>query len=98
METLRTEVVVDQDISELVTGFYESRQKDLKNLVNFLEKEDFVSIAKICHTIKGVARPYGYPTLEELAVKLEKAAKSSDKLGSSEILNSMYTYLKAYQI
>ena len=97
METSRTEVVIDSDISELVPGFCESRKKDLKNLTDFLDHDDFLSIAKIGHTIKGVARPYGFPTLEDLAVKLEKAAKSNDKAGCSEILNSMSTYLKAYQ-
>ena len=97
METLRTEVVVDADISELVPGFCESRKKDLQSLAEYLEQDDFISIAKMGHTIKGVARPFGFPTLEELAVQLEKAAKINDKLACSEILNSMRTYLKAYQ-
>ena len=103
METLqtktgvpRTEVEVDPDILELVPGFCESRKKDLNNLNTLVQASDFIATAKICHTIKGVARPYGFPTLENLAVKLETAAKESNQKSCLEILNSAQVYFKAY--
>lgn len=92
----RTEVEVDPDILELVPGFCESRRKDLSNLNDFVSNNDFISIAKVSHTIKGVARPYGFPTLENLAVKLEIAAKEGDQKKCLEILNSAHQYFKAY--
>ena len=103
METLRTEksaprteVEVDPDILELVPGFCESRKRDLKNLNELLSHHDFTAIAKVSHTIKGVARPYGFPTLENLAVKLEIAAKEGDQAKCIEILNQAHQYFKAY--
>lgn len=91
-----SEVDVDEDILELVPGFCQSRKKDLKSIGEFLDASDFVAIAKVSHTIKGVARPYGFPTLEAHAVSLEKAAKLSDKEQCSAVLKSMTTYFKAY--
>lgn len=92
----RTEVEVDPDILELVPGFCESRKRDLKNLNDYIGNNDFISIAKVSHTIKGVARPYGFPTLENLAVQLEKAAKEGNQAACLEILNSALQYFKAY--
>lgn len=92
----RTEVKVDSDIYELVPGFCKSRKKDLENLNQHLMAKDFVSISKISHTIKGVARPYGFPTLESYAVKLEKSAKENKQLECQEILNLMANYFKTY--
>lgn len=96
MEPSLTETTVDADIYDLVPGFCESRKRDIKNLNSYLVAEDFNSIAKVSHTIKGIARPYGFPTLEMLIIKLEKAAKISDKLTCSQILSEINHYFKSY--
>ena len=96
MEVSRTESLVDSDIYELVPGFCESRKNDLLKLSTYLSENDFNSIAKISHTIKGIARPYGFPTLETLIIKLEKAAKTADKESCSQILSDVQKYFKNY--
>ncbi len=96
MEPSLTEATVDADIYDLVPGFCESRKRDIKNLNSYLVAEDFNSIAKVSHTIKGIARPFGFPTLEMLIIKLEKAAKISDKLTCSQILSEINHYFKSY--
>ena len=98
MEQLLTEAKVDSDIYDLVPGFCESRKKDIKNLNSYLMAEDFNSIAKVSHTIKGIARPYGFPTLEMLIIKLENAAKLSDKITCSQVLSELNHYFKKYCI
>ncbi len=96
MEHLLTEAVVDSDIYDLIPGFCESRKKDIQNLYSLLTSNDFNSIVKISHTIKGIARPYGFPTLEVLIIQLENAAKKSDRKNCSEILENISTYFKSY--
>ena len=96
METVRTEVNIDSDIYELVPGFSAARKNELDVLHSFLDKEDFLSIAKISHTVKGIARPYGFPTLEALFVRLEKAAKSADSATCAQILEEVKQYFKDY--
>lgn len=96
MEHLRTEVDVDSDIFELVPGFCKSRQKDLQNLSTFINSDDFNSIAKVSHTIKGIARPYGFPTLETLVIQLEKAAKNQDKKACEDVIAQMDRYFSGY--
>jgi HPt (histidine-containing phosphotransfer) domain-containing protein len=93
---LQSEVAVDEYLQELVPGFVESRRKDIAQLSSLLEAGDFVAIAKICHTIKGVARPYGFPSLETLARSLETAARAQDLVACGQVLAEMKTYLAKY--
>ena len=96
MEMVKTEVNIDSDIYELVPGFSDARKKELDELYKFLNKKDYLSIAKISHTIKGIARPYGFPTLEALFVRLEKAAKNADSQTCAEILDEVKLYFIDY--
>ena len=96
METVRTEINIDSDIYELVPGFSEARRKELDTLRKSVASEDFLTIAKISHTVKGIARPYGFPTLEALFVKLEQAAKSANAEACKTILSQVEDYFNQY--
>ncbi|MBC7466633.1 MAG: Hpt domain-containing protein [Bdellovibrio sp.] len=98
METVKTEVQIDSDIQEFVPRFCQSRKSDLENLSKQLASGDFTGIAKIAHVIKGVSRPYGFPTLEKLAVDLEKAALANDSATCASMYQKMNDYLKKYTI
>lgn len=96
MQTVKTEIIIDSDICELVPRFSEARRKELTILNASVAKEDFVTIAKISHTVKGIARPYGFPALEALFVRLEHAAKASDTATCKNILQDIEKYCNAY--
>jgi len=96
METVRTEINIDSDIYELVPGFSEARRKELDTLRKSLSNDDFLTIAKISHTVKGIARPYGFPTLEALFVKLEQSAKAANAEGCKEVLAQVEDYFNKY--
>ena len=96
METSQTEISIEPEIDKLVPGFCAARKKDLENIAVFLSKNDFTSVAKICHTIKGIARPYGFPTLETLARQLETSAKAGDLEMSQQLLDQAKQYLQRY--
>lgn len=96
MTTLKTEVPVDEDILELVPFFLQSRETDIKKLNSLLSDKNFVEIARISHTIKGIARPYGFPTLEHLARELEDACKKSEENLIRTQVQNIVNYMSAY--
>lgn len=96
MEASRTEISIDPDIQELVPGFCESRKRDIASLDHYLAKGDFTAIAKVSHTVKGIAAPYGFPTLEKLFKSLEVAAKASDATQSKKLVGEIKTYFSKY--
>jgi HPt (histidine-containing phosphotransfer) domain-containing protein len=92
----QTEIEIDEDLYDLVPGFVESRHKDIRQIEELLKNRDFSSIAKMGHTIKGIARPYGFPTLEVLAKKMETAAKASDLSACNEVLGDIQLFFSKY--
>lgn len=96
MHTPRTEVEIDPDIFELVPSFCQNRKDELEELCKNLEDNDFESIARTSHTIKGIARPYGFPTLEDFSRQLETAAKAKDATLCKKIIDQAKAYLTQY--
>lgn len=95
--SLRTEIEVDPEISDLIPLFLSARCKDVDELESLSEKHDFEEMAKICHTIKGIARPYGFPSLESLAIEMEKECKNHNSDGASELLVKMQEFMRNYR-
>lgn len=96
MEASRTEVPIDADLMDLVPGFCEARKKEMKLLAEHLKNSDFEAIKRISHTVKGIAAPYGFPTLETHFRNLETAAKQTDAAASAQHLQSIEKYVEKY--
>ncbi len=96
MDTPKTEVPVESDIADLIPFFIKSREEDLKNLKSLFAESKFQDMARISHTIKGIARPYGFPSLELYARELEGACKESNTATIQHCMNQVEVYLKNY--
>ncbi len=91
-----TEIPIDADLCELVPAFVNARMKDLADLNRHLQSKDYVAIQKISHTIKGIARPYGFPTLEGHFKKLEILAKAQEFDQCADCIDQIQEYFKSY--
>lgn len=91
-----TEVVIEPEINALVPRFVASRESEVLKIKMYLEVRNFSGVADICHTIKGIARPYGFPTLEKLSRELEASAKAGDIRNCANQLAQIEEYLKIY--
>jgi HPt (histidine-containing phosphotransfer) domain-containing protein len=96
IENSKTEVSVEPEISELVPMFLEARVKDVSKLESLAETSNFEEMARICHTIKGIARPYGFPSLEEMAQELEIECKNKNPERAVELLHRMQEFVEIY--
>jgi len=47
-------VHVDIDLEDLIPGFLDNRQKDIRNLESALQENDFETLRSIGHNLKGV--------------------------------------------
>ena len=91
-----TEIEIDPDIMPLVGNFVEARKQDLNEIERLSAERNFTKIAKICHKIKGFARPYGFPTLETLSKDLELACRMDRGDDVAEIVSKMQGYLERF--
>ncbi len=93
----KTEIEVDPEIADLIPMFLDSRSQDAAKLEDLFKSENFEEMAKICHTIKGIARPYGFPTLESLAIEMESECKRKNAEKTLELVDQMQKFVRNYR-
>ena len=83
----------EEDLLDLIPGFLDNRRKDLVLAKQFLSSHEFGSLSNLGHTIKGVARPYGFDYLEKISIELENCALIKDLEGCRSAVVEMQYYL-----
>jgi signal transduction histidine kinase/FixJ family two-component response regulator len=81
-----------------LTALTKSYQNSLINVVNKLKKaqsnNDWHTLEKICHQIKGAAPSFGFKKIGEYATIIESAATAKDKEKSDKTLKLIYQNIK----
>jgi len=79
-------VRVDPDIADLIPGFLENRQKDIKTIEETLQKGDYDILQRMGHTLKGTGGGYGFDEITDIGLRIENAAKEKN---ADEILRQV---------
>lgn len=74
----RIKVQVDTDLKALIPGFLKNRQKDIITITQALAAQDFTTIARLGHSMKGNGSGYGFDKISELGVVIEIAANQQN--------------------
>ncbi len=61
------------NIQEYLPKFLEHRKADCIKAQSALMQNKYDEIVRVGHAIKGVSRPFGFPDLETMGLKLEEA-------------------------
>ncbi len=77
-EGVRVTVWVSEELRDLVPTFLLLTRQDLDKAMISLEERDFVTIARIGHSLKGAARGYGFDPLTDMGLCIERAAKGTN--------------------
>lgn len=85
-------VTIDPDLEDLIPGFLENRNNDIRNLKAASAKNDFETLRSIGHSLKGVGGGYGFDRITEIGAEIEASAKS----GNIEKINASIVALEEY--
>ena len=85
-------VEVDADLEDLIPGFLERRQQDIRSLREALAKDDFEQIRQLVHTLKGVGGGYGFDAITSISQQIQLAAEN----GRSEEIEAELVILANY--
>ncbi|MEG3640047.1 Hpt domain-containing protein [Magnetococcus sp. PR-3] len=91
-------VVIDEDLEDIVPGYLENRQKDIKDLHKCLQEDDFDNASILGHRMKGSGAGYGFDQITEIGRGIETSAKSSNKDGIASGLAELIDYLERVEI
>ncbi|MGL4941658.1 MAG: Hpt domain-containing protein [Thermoguttaceae bacterium] len=68
----------DPDFRELVTLFISELPERLESMQACLAKQDWSSLQKLAHQLKGAAGSYGFPLISPAAAELDATLKAGN--------------------
>ncbi len=98
LESKKNIVYADPDISDLIPGFLENRQKEIQTISEALIRKEYETIRIIGHSMKGYGAGYGFDEISDIGAAMEKAAEKADTQGIQQEFIRLETYLKNVQV
>ena len=86
------------ELEPLMPGFLENRQRNVVTLTLALAKDDFETIGRIGHSMRGVGTGYGFDYISEIGWQLEEAATARQTTAIDEFIRALTTYLSRVEI
>jgi len=98
-ETLvRNMIQVEEGMEDVVPGYLEKRRAEVPVYAEALARDDFDSIKRLAHKMRGTGSGYGFPVLTELGSAMEKAAIGGDSAQIRESLQQFAQYLDSIEL
>lgn len=91
-------VVVDDELRDLIPGYFENRWQDIVLILSALEQGDFELIRTIGHKMKGSGGGYGFDRITEIGRNIEAAAKDSKRQEILDQTNDLQDYLDCVKV
>jgi HPt (histidine-containing phosphotransfer) domain-containing protein len=91
-------VRIDGDLEEIIPEFMELTRKDVKSIDTALKGNDFETIRKVAHTLKGSGGGYGFDAISEMGLGIEQAAKGGDGGAVRKWIDELANYLDRVEI
>lgn len=91
-------VHADSDLEDLIPGFLDNRRKDIKLMLEALDKSDYDAVRMTGHSMKGAGGGYGFDAITEIGAAIERSAKDKDPEGIRKNIDELSTYLKNVEV
>ena len=91
-------VHVDSSFEPLVPKFMVNRKKEVVAMQEAMASQDFETVRKISHGMKGAGGSYGFDRVSEIAAIIEQAAKATDGSVIQRELPLLGAYLERIEV
>ena len=85
-------VHVEADFEPLLPKFITNRKKEVVTMREALAQQDFETVRKVAHGMKGAGGSYGFDQVTTMAATIEQAAKT----GTAATIDTELAHLGAY--
>jgi HPt (histidine-containing phosphotransfer) domain-containing protein len=97
-ESGRIIVHVDPDLADLIPGYLANREKDIAAIHEAVGKKDLDTVRILGHSMKGSGGGYGFKTITDIGMLLEKAAQEGLNDGIRAQIERLDDYLRRIEI
>ena len=94
----KIEIKIDPEIADLIPGFLNNREKDIKTMESCIEEENFEQIERLGHSMKGSGAGYGFNGISEIGSFIEIAGKEKDIEKIKKGIEDLKSYLSRVEI
>jgi len=91
-------VKVDPEIADLIPGFLNNREKDIKTMESCLKDGNFEQIERLGHSMKGSGAGYGFKGISEIGRFIEIAGKEKNVKKIKEGIEDLRDFLNRVEI
>jgi HPt (histidine-containing phosphotransfer) domain-containing protein len=91
-------VHMDPDLADLIPGYLDNRKKDIAAIHEAVEKKDLDTVRILGHSMKGSGGGYGFQTITDIGMLLEKAAQEGRNDGIRVQVERLEGYLRQIEI
>ena len=91
-------VHVDPELADLIPGYLANRKMDIAAIREAVGKKDLDTVRIIGHSMKGSGGGYGFQTITDIGMLLEKAAQERRNDGIRVQLERLDDYLRQIEI
>lgn len=84
---------IESDLEELIPGFMQNREKDVRDLRIALANNDMDEVALLGHSLKGVGGGYGFDFVTEMGREIEEASKTGQNVLVEQLIEQLATML-----
>jgi PAS domain S-box-containing protein len=93
-----TVVMVDARLRAVVPGYLESRRRDVRSILDALERSDYEIIRELGHKMNGTGSSFGFSRITQLGAAMETAAKEQNSAEIRSRIVDLSRYLDAVKV
>ena len=94
----RVRVEVEEDLSDLIPGYLESRARDVETVRAALAAGDLGTVRSRAHDVRGSGASYGFVDLSHIAAAMEDAAREGKADAIGPLIEDMASYLSKVDV
>ncbi len=81
-----TEYKIPPELADIIPGYLERRELDIQALKIFALNDDFTSVAKLGHKLKGNGSSFGFDRISELGSLLMRSCENKNMLEIKKLI------------
>jgi hypothetical protein len=82
-------------VATLVSNYLAAKPDQIRMTCANLAEGNFEPIRRFGHNLKGTGAGYGFPQLEEIGIRIERAAIARDRQGILEQVDAISRFLES---
>lgn len=91
-------VKVDSDLEDIIPGFLQKRQEDIKEIQVALDNDNYDTIKVLGHKMKGVGGGYGFDAITDIGGMIEQAAMEKNMQEVKQAILELAQYLEKVEV